>query len=89
MRTKRSGQDRDRLALRLSELRQQRGDLPVPALGGVLVPHRGLRGGMPQPGHQFGQRCAGCGGQHRAGVTQIVEPEIRATSCLTCRCQWC
>ena len=61
--------------------------VPYPAVHlrepGVLVAHRGLRCGVTQPGHQFGQRGPGGGSQHRTGVAQIVKPEIGATGGVT------
>jgi len=57
-------------------LAQQRSDLAVPALGGVLVAHRRLRCGVTETRHQLGQAGASRRGQHRAGMAQIVPAQI-------------
>ena len=65
----------------VGELGQQRCYLPVSARGGVLIAHRGLRCRMSEARHQFRQRCAGSGGEHRAAVAQIVPAQIVAPRC--------
>jgi hypothetical protein len=58
-----------RRSLGLREFGKQGGDLAIPTGCRVLIPHRGLRGGMSQTGHQLSQGCAGRGREHRPGVT--------------------
>src|ERR1700735_2577322 len=50
------------------QLGQQRRYLSVAALGGVLIPHRGLRCRMTKAGHEFGKRGAGRCSQDRSRV---------------------
>ena len=51
-----------------------RGPGPWRRAGSALPP----RCGMPESLHQFGQGCAGRGGQHSAGMSQIVPAQIIA-----------
>ena len=67
------------------QLRQQRRDLAVPALGGMLITHRGRRRGVPQAGHQLGQAGTGRRGQHRTGVPQVMETQIGPARCVAGR----
>ena len=58
------------------DLGQRRRDGLVAALSGVLVAHRSLWCGVPEAGHQLGQRGTRGGCQHRAEVAQIVEAKV-------------
>jgi len=52
------------------DLAQPRRDFRIPAARSVLVAHGRARRGVPEPGHEFGQRAARLRGEHRARVAQ-------------------
>ena len=63
---------------RLRQIGQPLRDDPVAVLGGVLVAHGRSCRRMSESGHQFGQGGTGRGGENRAGVPKVVEPEVGA-----------
>lgn len=60
----------------LGEPGQPLGYLGVAAPGDVLIAQRHLWGGVPEPVHEFCRGRARLGGEHRADVAQVVDPEV-------------